>query len=76
MKNSRSCPKCGSVDIIKVEGWTGGYGSGNNIMTGFTIFSAVPVDRYVCGYCGYSEEWIRREDIERVRESRRAKRPD
>ena len=63
LKNTRRCPKCGSSDILFVPGYAGAYGSGNNIKTGFTIFSAVKVDRYVCGNCGYSEEWIRKEDI-------------
>ena len=67
MKNTHRCPKCGSIDILYIKGYTGAYGSGNNIPTGFTIFSAVKVDRYVCGYCGYSEEWIQQEDIPKLR---------
>ena len=67
MKNSRRCPKCNGTDILLVPGKAGPYESGNNIMTGMTIFSAVMVDRYVCCKCGYSEEWIRREDIERLK---------
>ena len=74
MKNSKICPKCGSIDIIVVNGWSGLYGSGNNIMIGKTIFSAVPVNRYICGNCGYSEEWINREDIEKVKNSPKARR--
>ena len=62
---------CASFAIM-VKGYAGGYGTGNNIMVGMTIFSAVPVNRYVCGYCGFTEEWIDREDIERVRNSWRA----
>ena len=27
-------------------------------MTGHTIMSAVSVDRYICTTCGFSEEWI------------------
>ena len=63
MKNSKVCPKCKNTDILRVRGKAGPYGSGNNIMTGMTIFSAVPVHRYVCCKCGYSEEWIEKEDI-------------
>lgn len=69
LKNSRICPKCRSTDIVIVDGYAGAYGSGNNIMTGLSIFSAVPVDRYVCCNCGYTEEWIRSEDIEKLRNS-------
>lgn len=38
MKNAGRCPKCGSTNILRVEGKAGAYGSGNNIITGFTIF--------------------------------------
>ena len=59
-------------DIFIVAGYSGAYGSGNNISTGLTIFTDVPVDRYICSRCGYSEEWIRLEDIEKVRNSKHA----
>ena len=45
MKQSRVCPKCGGTDILIFEGYAGAYGSGNHIMTGHSIFSAVPIDR-------------------------------
>lgn len=63
MKNTRRCPKCASADILRIEGQSGAYGSGNNIPAGMTIFSAVLVHRYVCCTCGYSEEWIDKQDI-------------
>lgn len=71
MKNSKICPKCGSCDIVRVDGYTGAYGSGNNIMTGHTIFSAIDVNRYVCCVCGFTEEWIDREDIEKLKKSKK-----
>ncbi|MDD6070043.1 MAG: hypothetical protein PUC12_04415 [Clostridiales bacterium] len=55
--------------IVVVDGFAGAYGTGNNIMVGATIFSAVKVDRYVCCGCGFSEEWIRNEDIDRLKNS-------
>ena len=67
MKNRKECPKCGGTDIIRIEGKAGAYGVGNNIMTGMTVFSAVLVNRYVCCNCGYSEEWIDREDIPKLK---------
>ena len=67
MKNRRICPKCNSTDILLVPGKAGAYGSGNNIQTGMTIFSAVLVHRYVCCSCGYSEEWIDKDDIQKVK---------
>ena len=67
MKNKRICPKCNSSDILLVPGKAGAYGSGNNIQTGMTIFSAVLVHRYICCSCGYSEEWIDKEDIQKLK---------
>ena len=74
MKNTRICPKCSSSDILRFDGYTGAYGSGNNMMTGNTVFSTVSVNRYVCCECGYTEEWIDKEDIEKVKKSKKAKR--
>ncbi len=66
------CPKCGSTDIVRIDGNAGAYGTGNNIMTGITIFSAVNVNRYVCCFCGFTEEWIDKDDIEKVKSSKKA----
>lgn len=63
MKNRNVCPKCNSTDIILVPGKAGAYGAGNNIQVGWSNLSAVLVNRYVCCECGYSEEWINKEDI-------------
>lgn len=68
MKNSHKCPKCGGTDLLKIPGKAGPYGAGNNIQVGMTYFSAVLVDRYVCCSCGYSEEWINRGDIEKLKD--------
>lgn len=67
MKSTGRCPKCGNDDIIIIDGYCGVHGSGNNIIIGMSYFSAVPVDRYICASCGFSEEWIREEDIEKCR---------
>jgi len=72
MKNTKICPKCHSSDIVRIDGNVGSYGTGNNIITGRTIFSAVNVNRYICCVCGYTEEWIDREDIETVVNSKKA----
>ena len=55
MKNTKICPKCGGVDILTIKGNAGAYGAGNNIAL---TWSYVLVDRYLCGSCGYSEEWV------------------
>jgi predicted nucleic-acid-binding Zn-ribbon protein len=71
MKNSKSCPKCQSSDIARIEGQVGAYGSGNNVFLGSTVFSAVKVTRFVCLDCGFSEEWIEsKEDLEKIRKKR------
>ena len=74
MKNSKMCPKCGSGDIVIIDGYTGAYGSGNNVMVGATIFSTVNVDRYICCNCGFTEEWINRQALDKVKNSKKAHR--
>ena len=59
MKTSNKCPKCNAFDVIKSPSsvWKG---NNNQISSGF---STIPVVRYLCVQCGYSEEWIEsRED--------------
>ena len=68
MKNRKICPKCNSTDIIKIPGKAGAYGVGNNIQVGWSNFFAVLVHRYLCCSCGYSEEWIDKEDIRKLKE--------
>jgi len=67
MKHTSVCPKCNGTDILLVPGNVGAYGAGNNIPIGWSTFSSVLVDRYVCCECGYSEEWICKEDISDLR---------
>lgn len=66
MKKTRTCPKCNGTDIVCVEG--GFERHDNRIPMGLTMFSAIPVHRYVCCNCGYSEEWIDREDLPKLKE--------
>ncbi|MBR4887886.1 MAG: hypothetical protein IKU17_01950 [Clostridia bacterium] len=73
MKNTKLCPKCRSSEIVRIDGNAGPYGSGNNIPLGATIFSVVKVHRYICCRCGYTEEWIDRQDIEKIIRSPKAK---
>ena len=68
MKNSNSCSKCQSNDIAVIEGYTGAYGAGNNILTGATVFSGVKVTRFLCLNCGFSEEWVEsKDDLEKIK---------
>jgi ribosomal protein S27AE len=60
MRNSKLCPKCRSADIIRIPiNRTSPYAF---VRTRLTIFGAVKLSRYVCGSCGYSEEWVDRPD--------------
>ena len=36
-------------------------------MTFHTIMSAVPVDRYICTTCGFSEEWIDLDNMNKLK---------
>lgn len=74
VKNSKFCPKCRSTNIVRIDGYAVAYGSGNNVLTGASIFSAVNVNRYICGSCGFTEEWIDKEDLDKVLGSKKAKR--
>lgn len=75
MKKSKICPKCNSTQVLRFDGYHGAYGSGNNLMVGATVFSAVNVNRYICCSCGYTEEWIDTEDLEKVLNSKKAVNP-
>jgi len=67
MKYNKICPKCRSIDIIEVPGSAGAYGTGNNIQVGWSNFSAVLIHRYVCASCGYSEEWINKDELQKLK---------
>ena len=69
MKQTNICPKCSGREIVRIPGQAGAYGSGNNIPMGATIFSAIKVARYVCGNCGYCEEWFDNpDDLQRLKD--------
>jgi hypothetical protein len=66
MKNSKKCGKCQSLDIIRVPGEVAAIG--NNIKLGGFSFWSVPVTRYVCATCGFTEEWVdAADDIAKVK---------
>ena len=44
--------------MLRIPGSANAYGTGNHMLAGRTVFSAVLVHRYVCCSCGYSEAWI------------------
>lgn len=62
MRNSKTCPKCRSTDIVRIPltRTRGGY---NWIFVGMIgAMSAVGVTRYLCASCGFIEEWIDQAD--------------
>lgn len=66
MKQTNRCPKCNGDDILRIEGKHGTY-AGNSIQVNRSIFSSVLVHRYLCCSCGYSEEWIDKKDLQRLK---------
>ncbi len=64
------CPKCGSREIVRINGYTDSYGAGNNIRTG--AFTHINVNRYICCQCGFTEEWIDKSDLQKLVRSKKA----
>ena len=56
MQNGHVCPKCGSRHIVRVPDDPRRHASGNN--TRATLLGKIPVIRYVCCGCGYTENWV------------------
>jgi len=61
MRNTHRCPKCGGTDVIAVE-----PALYNSFPVG--IFAQAKLERWVCCTCGYSEEWVERDKLDKVRE--------
>ncbi len=56
MKNTFQCPKCDSVDVIRIQGQR--YNQNQIIsLSKWATVNAV-LDRYICTSCGYTEEWV------------------
>lgn len=58
MKNTHHCPKCGSGDVIRVPDNAHRYLANSICITRHAWIRRIPVDRYVCGSCGYVENWV------------------
>lgn len=58
MKNTNNCYKCNGRKVIKVPGKRHRSPGDNAIPVGWLHAGTIPVTRYVCCQCGYSEEWI------------------
>lgn len=69
MKNTHTCPKCGSSQIARIPD-NGRYANGNNIYLNstFALIGRIPLIRYVCCQCGFAEQWIESgEGLEKLR---------
>jgi Zn ribbon nucleic-acid-binding protein len=66
MRHGSPCPKCRANDIIRIpDEVISNIGLGNRIAT---RWRAVRVTRYLCGSCGYLEEWADDpKSVERIR---------
>lgn len=73
MKNTKICPKCSGTNIIVIQNDGHPDGTyGNNIQCKATVLSGVVfVKRYICCSCGYTEEWIDRENIDTILNSKK-----
>jgi predicted nucleic-acid-binding Zn-ribbon protein len=69
MRNSKSCPKCQSSDIVLVPGKREPGGAGNLIsVSRWNPYGVVKPVLHVCASCGYMENWlVSPEDIARVK---------
>jgi ribosomal protein S27AE len=54
VKTNQKCPKCGSIEILKLE--HGCIQPRDFVEVG--ILRPVAVIRHICSECGYVEEWI------------------
>lgn len=64
MKETKTCPKCGGSHILRVE--DGVDSTGISLYLG--ILSRVPVTRYVCIGCGYTESWVDQQFLGELKE--------
>ena len=56
MKHSHHCPKCDSSNILRIKGGDIWIGQVNYIPS--SSLKKILVTRYLCGSCGFSEEWV------------------
>lgn len=68
MKNTNTCPKCGSRSIVRVPDNAHRYLANSICITKLVTVERVPVARYVCCGCGYVENWVEtRGDLDRIK---------
>ncbi len=69
MKNNKVCPKCSSTDILRVHARSG---HDNRVPIPGLLglgFKRITITRYICGSCGYCEEWVdSQEDLQKLKD--------
>ena len=58
MKNTKCCPKCKSLNIVRVPDNAHRYLANSICITTIAWVKRIPVARYVCCDCGYVENWV------------------
>ena len=65
MKCTNSCPKCQNAEIAKIEG--GGFKGNTYNIISFGL-TTVYLTRYVCTYCGYTENYVDdKKDLDKIK---------
>lgn len=69
MKQSKQCPKCHSTNLVRYSenDNTSSKSYSTSIALGNPVWELVKINRYICCECGYTEEWIDKKDLEKIR---------
>lgn len=59
MKQNNKCTKCGSVDLLRIPIIPG---EEPHIVVGERPMHMVAVTKFICGQCGFIEEWVESTD--------------
>jgi len=60
MKHGNNCSKCGGNDIRVIAGKLPLTEHHN--FTKVTPWKNIPIERYLCVSCGFTEEWVEKEE--------------
>ena len=59
MKNTHTCPKCNSSEILQLIGnGLDSFGGDYVVVSKWTNIERVPMTRYICASCGFCEQWV------------------
>ena len=63
MNQTKTCPKCSCTELLWVDDGVGD----RSICLHLGLFNLVPVSRWVCTRCGYTESWVDQRYISDIR---------